>query len=73
MIEINLLPGNSKKARGPGGGAAVGAALANVAARVKDPFLLAAAGSIVVAAAVVALLYLRQDASANALTASEQR
>jgi type IV pilus assembly protein PilN len=73
MIEINLLPGNSKKARGPGGGAAVGAALANVAARVKDPFLLAAAGSIVVAAAVVALLYLRQDASANALTASEQK
>jgi len=73
MIEINLLPGNSKKARGPGGGAAVGAAFANVAARVKDPFLLVAAGSIVVAAAAVGALYLRQDASANALTASEQK
>ena len=48
MIEINLLPGAGKKARGAGAGAAVGASFATAASKVKDPFTALAAASVIV-------------------------
>ncbi len=73
MIEINLLPGAGKKSRGPGSGAAVGNVLTAVAARIKDPFMLMAAASIVVATGIVGLMYLQQTAKADTLTVGEQK
>ena len=68
MIEINLLPG-AKKARGRGAGAALGAFASlggTVAARVKDPYLAAAVGSVIFAAVVVGGLYVTQTARESA-------
>ena len=53
MIEINLLPGAGKKSRGAGAGVTVGASFATAANRVKDPFMLLAAASIIAAGAVI--------------------
>jgi len=71
MIEINLLPGSGKKNRSTGfslsaiGGQAV--------ARVKDPFMIAAAVSIVAAVGSVGLLHVTQTARADELTERERR
>ena len=66
MIEINLVPG-AKKVRRSGGAAfgalgSVGALAAGVGARVKDPFLAASVGSVVLAALFVGGTYLSQTA-----------
>jgi Tfp pilus assembly protein PilN len=71
MIEINLLPGSGKKNRSTGfsltaiGGQAV--------SRVKDPFMIAAAVSIVVAVTAVGYLHLAQTQRADELTERERR
>ena len=39
MIEINLLPGSGKKARGRRAGAGIGTAISGAAATIKDPYL----------------------------------
>ena len=71
MIEINLLPGSGKKNRSTGfsltaiGGQAV--------SRVKDPFMIAAAVSIVAAVGAVAFLHLSQTQRADELTERERR
>jgi Tfp pilus assembly protein PilN len=71
MIEINLLPGSGKKNRSTGfsftaiGGKAV--------SRVKDPFMIAAAVSIVVAVGAVGYLHLAQTKRADELTERERR
>ena len=71
MIEINLLPGSGKKSRATGfsltaiGGQAV--------SRVKDPFMIAAAVSIVVAVTAVGYLHLAQTQRADELTERERR
>jgi Tfp pilus assembly protein PilN len=71
MIEINLLPGSGKKNRSTGfsltaiGGQAV--------SRVKDPFMIAAAVSIVVAVGAVGYLHLAQTKRADELTERERR
>ena len=71
MIEINLLPGSGKKQRSTGfnfsaiGGQAV--------SRIKDPFMIAAAVSIVAAVAAVGYLHLAQTQRANELTERERR
>jgi Tfp pilus assembly protein PilN len=71
MIEINLLPGSGKKQRSTGfnfsaiGGQAV--------SRIKDPFMIAAAVSIVAAVGAVAYLHLSQTQRANELTERERR
>ena len=51
MIEINLLPGSGKKAKKGSGGAKLnlGATLASLRGKVRDPYLLGAIGSSVVA------------------------
>jgi Tfp pilus assembly protein PilN len=73
MIEINLLPGAGKKARGAGAGAAVGASFASAASKIKNPFTLIAAASVIVSAATIGILTWQQQARADALAVGEQK
>ena len=73
MIEINLLPGAGKKARGAGAGAAVGASLASAASKIKNPFTLIAAASVILSVLTIGLLTWQQQAKADALAAGEQK
>jgi Tfp pilus assembly protein PilN len=73
MIEINLLPGAGKKSRGAGAGATVGASLATAATKVKDPFMILAAASVIAAGAVVGMLTMRQQAQTQELAGREQK
>ncbi|MGH7717773.1 MAG: PilN domain-containing protein [Gemmatimonadaceae bacterium] len=67
MIEINLLPGAGKKSRGRSAGAMVAGALAGALAQVKDPFLVGAVGSVLVAMAAVGGMFWLQGAEAASL------
>ena len=75
MIEINLLPGSGKKSKrgGGGGGADLGAAFKSFAAKVTDPFLLAAVASAVLAAVAIGGLYTHQMARQHSLENKERR
>jgi Tfp pilus assembly protein PilN len=75
MIEINLLPGSGKKAksRGASSGVSLGATLAGLVARVKDPFLLGAAAAISIAVLAVAAMFLYQQRTDATLTEREQQ
>jgi Tfp pilus assembly protein PilN len=71
MIEINLLPGSGKKTRSTGFSlTAIGG---QAASRVKDPFMIAAAVSIVVAVSAVGYLHMAQTKRAEELTERERR
>ena len=77
MIEINLLPGSGKKARGGRGGgsssgASLGAVFAGIAAKIKDPYLIGAVATASLAVAAVAGLWFTQAAQARDLTEREQ-
>lgn len=72
MIEINLLPGAHKKSRGLASGAALRDSLAKAATKVKDPYLVTTALCILIAAAAIGTLTLRQSTRAAALTSEEQ-
>ena len=61
MIEINLLPGTGKKPRGKGAGVNFGGAAAVVASRVKDPYLIGAVVSVLVAAAAIGTMFWYQQ------------
>jgi Tfp pilus assembly protein PilN len=64
MIEINLIPGTGKKSKKGGGGGAklsVGAALGNLKSKVRDPYMLGAIGSAIVAILVTGGLYTTQE------------
>lgn len=67
MIEINLLPGTGRKTRRSSGGGIglpkldVGALIANVRERVREPWLIGAVGTTVVVGSAVALLYVTQS------------
>ncbi|MBI2796187.1 MAG: PilN domain-containing protein [Gemmatimonadetes bacterium] len=62
MIEINLLPGGKKKTRkGTGGGVDFKAIAANIASRVKDPYLAGAVVAYVIAIATVGYLWTSQN------------
>jgi Tfp pilus assembly protein PilN len=71
MIEVNLNPGSGKKKakKGGGGGSSIslGASLENLKARVRDPWMIGALGSAVVAALLVGGLYTTQEARAARL------
>jgi Tfp pilus assembly protein PilN len=71
MIEINLLPGSGKKNRSTGFSlTAIGS---QAVSRVKDPFMIAAAVSIVVAVGAVGSLHVTQTRRADELTERERR
>src|SRR5687768_9541455 len=73
MIEINLLPGGGKKARGRNVGAGLVGSLSGVLAKVKDPYLLSAVGSTAAAVAIIALLWITQTARERSLISKEQK
>ena len=62
MIQVNLLPG-AKKQKSSGGMSLAGAAT-SFTERVRDPWMLGAAGSVVVAMATVGILFTTQNARA---------
>jgi Tfp pilus assembly protein PilN len=71
MIEINLLPGSGKKNRSTGFSlTAIGG---QAASRVKDPFMIAAAVSIVAATGAIGYLHMSQAGKAEELTERERR
>lgn len=63
MIQVNLLPGTKKQSRS--GGAGLAGAAANITARIRDPWLLGAIGSVTVACAAVGILFSAQNARAS--------
>ena len=63
MIQVNLLPG-AKKQKSSGGMSLAGAAT-SFTERVRDPWMLGAAGSVVVAVAAVGILFTAQNARAT--------
>lgn len=71
MIEINLLPGSGKKNRSTG--FSLSAIGGKAASRVKDPFMIAAAVSIVAATLSIGYLHLSQAGKAEELTERERR
>jgi hypothetical protein len=64
MIEINLIPGTGKKSKKGGGGGAklnLAASLGNLKSKIRDPYMLGAIGSAVVAILVTGGLYTTQE------------
>lgn len=59
MIEINLLPGTTRKARGLGAGLDLKAIGSDIGAKVKDPYLVGAVGGAIAAVAIVGMLHTR--------------
>ena len=72
MIEINLLPGSGKKAR-RSTGFSLTAIAGQAGSRVKDPFMIAAAVSIIAATGAIGFLHVTQTATADDLTERERR
>ncbi|MBL8984523.1 MAG: PilN domain-containing protein [Gemmatimonadetes bacterium] len=70
MIEINLLPGAARN-RKAGSGVSFKAIAAGVAAKVKDPYLLTAVASVIVAVASVGILHMTQTTTADDLGVRE--
>lgn len=64
MLEINLLPG-TKKGKSASGGFALGEAFRGLGSSIRDPWLIGAAASVVVAVATVGLLFTAQSARAT--------
>jgi Tfp pilus assembly protein PilN len=67
MIEINLLPGSGKKTRSKGAGVNFSELTVGFASKVKDPWLLGAVGSAVLAALLVGGMYWYQGTRTTSL------
>ncbi len=65
MLQINLLPGSKKSSRGAG---SLAGSISSLGASVRDPWLVGAAGAVVVAFATVGLLFTAQNARAGEVT-----
>lgn len=65
MLQINLLPGSKKSSRGV---ASMAGSFGAIGASVRDPWLVGAAGAVVVAVAAVGLLFSAQNARAGEVT-----
>lgn len=78
MIEINLLPGGAGKKRkarsgGGGGGPDFRAALAGITSSVKDPYMISAVASLVLAAGIIGGLWFLQQQREQELAAAETK
>lgn len=67
MIEVNLLPGGKKSSRAGASKFDMATAFGDLGARVRDPWLIGAASSVVVAVAAVGILFTAQNARASEL------
>ena len=72
MIEINLLPG-ADKSKGRGAGFSLKTAVAGASARVRDPYLLSAVASVVIAAGAIGGMHLTQGSKLSELEVREQQ
>jgi Tfp pilus assembly protein PilN len=73
MIEINLLPGARKQKRGRSAAFDFRAAFGGLTARIRDPFLIVAAASAILAVTAVGGLFLYQNRKMKALTEHETK
>lgn len=72
MIEINLSPGATRKRKSKGGSSfSLGSAMSGVRERIRDPYMLAAVGAVIVAALAIGGLHVTQSAQASALAERE--
>jgi len=68
MIEINLVPGARKQKRSRSAAFDFGAFFGNLAARIRDPYLIAAVVATVIAILAIAGMYLYQNRKESTLT-----
>jgi Tfp pilus assembly protein PilN len=73
MIEINLSPGASRKSKGRGASFSLKGVVGDGPSSFKDPFLLAAIASLIVATGTVGMMHLTQTSTAADLTAREEQ
>jgi Tfp pilus assembly protein PilN len=74
MIEINLTPGaSSRKSKGRGAGFSLSGVVGDKPASLKDPFLLAAIVSLLVAGGTVGTMHMTQTATAAELAQREEQ
>ena len=73
MIEINLLPGAGKKARGKAGGPDVGGKVASAASQLKEPYLILCVMTLMLAGGVIGFMFKQQNDKNQELTATEQK
>jgi Tfp pilus assembly protein PilN len=73
MIEINLVPGARKQKRSRSSAFDFGAFFGNIAAQIKDPFLIVAVVSLVLSLVSVGGLFLYQNRKMNSLTEHETK
>jgi Tfp pilus assembly protein PilN len=73
MIEINLLPGATKKTKGRKATVSLGSAFSGIRARVKDPFMLSAVASVLIAASGIGGLYFLQSQKSAELAVREEQ
>ena len=73
MIEINLNPGTSRKSKGRGASFSLSSLGGDSKSSFKDPFLLAAIASLIVAAGTVGTMHLSQTAKAAELAEREEQ
>jgi Tfp pilus assembly protein PilN len=71
MIEINLLPGARKAKRSRSAKIDLAAVFGNISARIRDPYMIAAVASVVVALVAIGGLYLYQNRRIANLTERE--
>lgn len=73
MIEINLSPGASRKSKGRGASLSLSGVMGGGKPSFKDPYMLAAIVSLIVAGGTVGMMYLTQSRSASELAAREEQ
>jgi Tfp pilus assembly protein PilN len=71
MIEINLLPGAGRKSRRSGVPSGLSTAFSGIAGQIKDPYMIAAVASAVIAVSSVGALWLRQTSTEATLHEKE--
>ena len=73
MIEINLNPGASRKTKGRGASFSLSGVVGDRKSPIKDPFMLAAIVSLLVAGATVGSMHLTQTQTASELAQREEQ
>jgi Tfp pilus assembly protein PilN len=73
MIEINLLPGKRKQAKGGGASFNFAGIGQSIISKVKDPYLIGASAVAILAVVIVGFMFLRQEARERSLLEKEQK
>jgi len=73
MIEINLLPGATRKAKGRGAGFSLGSLMGGAQMGIRDPWMLGAVVGVILAIGGVGFMYTSQTASAAELSTREEQ